>query len=63
MGQVIGQTDDRAGNIKGHAYTPQNVLATLYHQLGIDPKCVTVPDLKGQPQYLLDDADRIKELA
>ncbi|MEX0701050.1 MAG: hypothetical protein WD069_03055 [Planctomycetales bacterium] len=42
-------------------YTPQNVLATLYHVLGIDPS-LTLPDLQGRPMYLLDDRRKIDEL-
>jgi hypothetical protein len=54
MGQVIGATDQHGGRPKGRAYTPQNVLATLYHVLGIDP-ATTLPDHQGRPVYLLDD--------
>jgi uncharacterized protein (DUF1501 family) len=61
MGQVIGGTDHRAGSPKGNAYTPQNVLATLYQVLGIDPSR-TLPDHNGRPMYLLDERDVIKEL-
>jgi len=28
--------------------------ATLYHNLGIDVKSATVPDLGGRPRYLVD---------
>ena len=61
MGQVIGATDPRGERPKGGAYTPQNVLATLYHVLGIDP-VTTLPDLQGRPMYLLDDRDKVSEL-
>jgi hypothetical protein len=61
MGQVVGATDPRGERPAGQAYTPQNVLATLYHVLGIDPT-TTIPDHQGRPIYLLDDATRIKEL-
>ncbi|MBL8793884.1 MAG: DUF1501 domain-containing protein [Planctomycetia bacterium] len=61
MGQVIGATDARGGRPVGGAYRPQNVLATLYHVLGIDPRS-TLPDLTGRPIYLLDDPEPIKEL-
>lgn len=60
-GQVIGATDARGENPKGHPYTPQNVLATLYHVLGIDP-ATTLPDHQGRPVYLLDDRERVAEL-
>ena len=60
-GQVVGATDARGEAPKGHAYTPQNVLATLYHHLGIDP-VTTLPDHQGRPVYLLDDREKVAEL-
>jgi hypothetical protein len=60
-GQVVGATDARGERPKGHAYTPQNVLATLYHVLGIDP-ITTLPDHQGRPMYLLDDREKVAEL-
>jgi hypothetical protein len=60
-GQVIGATDPRGEHPKGKPYTPQNVLATLYHVLGIDP-VTTLPDHQGRPVYLLDDRDKVSEL-
>ncbi len=61
MGQVIGATDARGELPVGEPYTPQNVLATLYHVLGIDPE-TTFPDHRGRPIYLLDDRRKIEEL-
>ncbi len=61
MGQVVGETDARAERCKGRPYTPQNVLATLYHVLGIDP-AMTFPDFQGRPVHLLDDRETIREL-
>lgn len=61
MGQVIGATDARGENPAGRAYTPQNVLATLYHVLGIDP-VTTINDHQGRPIYLLDDREKVAEL-
>jgi hypothetical protein len=61
MGQVVGGTDNRGANPTSRAYTPQNVLATLYHVLGIDP-ATTFPDHMGRPMYLLDDRRPIDEL-
>ena len=60
-GQYVGATDARAEAPTTRAYGPQNVLATLYHVLGIDPGR-TLPDFGGRPQYLLDDRDVIAEL-
>ena len=62
MGQVIGATDARGEFPKGMPYTPQNVLATLYHVLGIDAASTTIPDHSGRPIYLLDDSEKVKEL-
>jgi hypothetical protein len=61
VGQYVGATDARAEAPTTRAYGPQNVLATLYHALGIDPG-QTLPDFAGRPQYLLDDRDVISEL-
>jgi hypothetical protein len=60
-GQVIGATNPRGELPIGQPYTPQNVLATLYHVLGIDPE-MTFPDLSGRPIYLLDDRRRVEEV-
>jgi hypothetical protein len=61
MGQVIGQTDKHGERPVGPPYTPQNLLATLYHALGID-LATTFPDHTGRPRPLLDDGEPIKEL-
>ena len=61
MGQVVGETDRHGARAKGRPYTPQNLLATLYHVLGIDAG-MTFPDHLGRPQYLLDDREKIVEL-
>lgn len=61
MGQVIGRTDRVGGAAVGVPYTPQNMLATLYRTLGIDP-ATTLPDYAGRPTFLLDDQRPITEL-
>lgn len=61
MGQVVGATDRVGARPAGKPYKTQNVLATLYHALGIDPDA-TLPDLNGRPMYLLDDREPIREL-
>jgi hypothetical protein len=60
-GQVVGSTDARGENPRSPVYTPQNVLATLYGVLGIDP-VTTLPDHQGRPVYLLDDRRPVAEL-
>ncbi|MEZ6113172.1 MAG: DUF1501 domain-containing protein [Pirellulaceae bacterium] len=54
MGQVIGATDRLAGEPIDRPVAFQEVFATLYHNLGIDVGHVTIPDLHGRPQYLVD---------
>jgi hypothetical protein len=60
-GQTIGATNARGEVPVGKPYTPQNVLATLYRHLGIDPQ-TTLNDHSGRPVFLLDDPTPIKEL-
>lgn len=60
-GQVIGASDARGAEVKGRAITPQMMLATLYHTMGIDPE-TTLPDHNGRPMYLLDEREKIEEL-
>ncbi len=61
MGQVIGATDRLAAQAKSEPYGPQNVLATVYHALGIDPEW-TLPGHDGRPLRLLDDGRPIAPL-
>jgi hypothetical protein len=53
-GHVIGATDRLGGEIADRGVHFGEVFATLYHQLGINPNQVTVPDLTGRPHYLVD---------
>jgi len=61
MGQYVGETNSSGEYPVTRAYTPQNILATLYHVLGIDPSA-TILDHNGRPQFLLDDRDPVKDL-
>ena len=61
MGQVIGETDSRAERSKSGTITWQNVMATIYGVLGIDPS-THLTDFGGRPQALLDDRKPIREL-
>lgn len=62
VGQVIGETDSHGGQSKGKPYTPSNVLASLYHHLGINP-AATIPDHDNRPMHILDDREPVRELA
>ena len=62
-GQVIGATDKIAGEAVSRPVTYGELFATLYHNLGIDVNQVTIPDLTGRPQYLVEDnAQPMREL-
>jgi hypothetical protein len=61
-GQVIGATDRLGGEIADRPVHFGEVFATLYHCLGLDPTQVTLPDLAGRPQYLVDGWRPMKEL-
>jgi hypothetical protein len=60
-GQIVGETDSRGTRPRSRPLSAQNVIATIYRQLGIDP-AQTFPDFNGRPQYLLDDREPIEEL-
>ncbi len=60
-GQVIGSTDKLAAYPKDRPVWFQNVFATLYHNLGIDP-ATTVADREGRPMALLDEREPIREV-
>jgi len=62
VGQVIGATDRYAAEAVQRPVHYKDVIATLYHNLGIDPQLTTVQDSSGRPHYLLKDCKPIKEL-
>lgn len=53
-GQIIGATDKLAGEPTDRPVAFGEVFATLYQHLGIDVNKVTLDDLSGRPQYLID---------
>jgi hypothetical protein len=61
MGQVVGETDARAERARSGSISFQNIVATIYHVLGIDTR-TQLEDFKGRPQNLLDDREPIGEL-
>ena len=40
----------------------QEIIATIYHNLGIDTQSLTLEDRTGRPQYLLDHRQPMPEL-
>jgi hypothetical protein len=61
-GQAIGRTNHLAEMPLDRPVHFQEVLATIYHHLGIDVARTTVSDLNGRPRYLVDDYRPIAEL-
>jgi hypothetical protein len=53
-GQVVGSTDRNAAEVHSRPVRFEEIFATLYHRLGIDPHRTTIDDLAGRPQYLVD---------
>lgn len=61
-GQVIGATDKIAAVPVERPIHPQEVLATLYHSIGIQLDHTTVIDHTGRPQFLLSRRVPVQEL-
>ncbi len=61
-GQVIGSTDRTASVATSRPIHYKDVMATMYHSLGLDPHRITIEDPTGRPQYLLDAGEVIREL-
>jgi hypothetical protein len=53
-GQAIGSTDRLGGYAYSRPVHVQEVVATLYHNLGIDTASTTIKDPTGRPQYLVE---------
>ena len=62
VGQVIGATDKTASEVTDRPIHYQDVMATLYHNLGINPSSDTITDLSGRPRHLLNKGQPIREL-
>jgi uncharacterized protein (DUF1501 family) len=60
-GAVLGQTDRIASEATNRPIAYADVVATLYHQLGIDPQTV-IHDRTGRPHVLMDQGEVIREL-
>jgi hypothetical protein len=52
-GTVAGQSDDVAGFPDGEAFYPNDIAATVYHALGIDPRSELI-DMEGRPIAIND---------
>lgn len=61
-GQVIGSTNRWGDDVASRPVHYKDIFATLYHNLGIDARTVTVTDPQGRPQFLLDEGTVMREL-
>ncbi len=62
VGQVIGSTDKLGGSAAGRPVHYQDVLATVYHNLGIDPHAF-IRDKADRPVSILPPtAEPLREL-
>jgi hypothetical protein len=61
-GQVIGSTNRLGEHAVDRPVHFQEILATIYHRLGIDVNTATINDLAGRPQYLVDHMQPMREL-
>jgi hypothetical protein len=60
-GQVVGSTDAHGGHPRDRPLSPNDLWATVYRHLGIDPEW-TVPDHAGRPMPILPFGTPIAEL-
>jgi hypothetical protein len=61
MGQVVGQTNSKAEHPQHNPVSPQDLLATVYRHLGIDPE-MTFENFAGRPIPILPGGKPIPQL-
>ena len=61
-GQAIGATNRLGEFALDRPVHMQEVIATIYHNLGIDPGTTTISDPTGRPQYLIENRIPIREI-
>jgi hypothetical protein len=62
MGQVIGATNRWGEHPAERPLTPKDLLATIYHHLGVDYRA-EFRDITGRPIAILSEGEPIRELA
>jgi arylsulfatase A-like enzyme len=60
-GSVLGRSDRIAGDPLERPVSPKDILATIYHLLGIDP-AMTLTDRQGRPMPVVPDAEVLREV-
>ena len=61
MGQVVGATNSKAEYPAERPLHPQDLLATIYHHLGINHRH-EFPDFSGRPIPVMPYGEPIREL-
>jgi hypothetical protein len=59
-GRIVGKSDKIAGAVAERPVSPKDLLATIYHLLGIDPE-TTLSDRTGRPVPLVADGKVVPE--
>ncbi|MCE9605778.1 MAG: DUF1501 domain-containing protein [Planctomycetia bacterium] len=62
MGQVVGSTNDKGEHPHDRPLSPNDLWATMFHQLGIDPNHTSFLDHARRPMSILPDGKPIAEL-
>ena len=60
-GRVVGRSDKIASDPVERPVSPKDILATIYHLLGIDP-ATTLTDRQGRPMALIPEGEVITEM-
>jgi hypothetical protein len=61
MGQVVGQSASKVDVPGSKPIGPQDLMATIFHVLGIDPQTQFMSP-SGRPVYMLEKGQPIAEL-
>jgi hypothetical protein len=61
MGQVVGESAEKVDVPKTTAITPQDLMATVFHVLGIDRR-IQFTNQAGRPTYMVENGKPIREL-
>ncbi len=61
MGQVVGESASKVDVPKTRPVTPQDLMATVFHVLGIDQK-IHFPSPAGRPTLMIEKGRPVEEL-
>ncbi len=60
-GLLHGESDKQAGYAVSHPVSPEDLAATIFYALGIDPSS-HIPDSQGRPQLVVDGGEPVLQL-